>query len=81
MLLFWAEEHEESVYNQYISEVRNFRMCLEAQEEHLIRQIRTPLDRDDLEQSVMRIAEQEVENPALKQYILLYPSFYYIVSN
>uniref|UniRef100_A0A4W5PSY5 Dystonin n=1 Tax=Hucho hucho TaxID=62062 RepID=A0A4W5PSY5_9TELE len=54
------EEHEESVYNLYISEVRNFRMRLEAQEEHLIRQIRTPLDRDDLEQSVLRITEQEV---------------------
>uniref|UniRef100_A0A8C7UIP2 Dystonin n=1 Tax=Oncorhynchus mykiss TaxID=8022 RepID=A0A8C7UIP2_ONCMY len=53
------EEHEESVYNLYISEVRNFRMRLEAQEEHLIRQIRTPLDRDDLEQSVLRITEQE----------------------
>uniref|UniRef100_A0A8C7KHR9 Dystonin n=1 Tax=Oncorhynchus kisutch TaxID=8019 RepID=A0A8C7KHR9_ONCKI len=53
------EEHEESVYNLYISEVRNFRMRLEAQEEHLIRQIRTPLDRDDLEQSILRITEQE----------------------
>ncbi|KAM3862819.1 dystonin [Diretmus argenteus] len=53
------EEHEESVYNHYISEVRNFRMHLEAHEEHLIRQIRTPLDRDDLEQSLQRITEHE----------------------
>uniref|UniRef100_A0A8C4Z269 Dystonin n=1 Tax=Gadus morhua TaxID=8049 RepID=A0A8C4Z269_GADMO len=53
------EEHEESQYNHYISEVRNFRMHLEAHEEHLIRKIRTPLDRDDLEQSQLRISEQE----------------------
>uniref|UniRef100_A0A673BHL4 Dystonin n=1 Tax=Sphaeramia orbicularis TaxID=375764 RepID=A0A673BHL4_9TELE len=53
------EEHEESVYNHYISEIRNFRMHLEAHEEHLIRQIRTPLERDDLEQSLQRIAEHE----------------------
>ena len=55
-----SEEHEESQYNHYISEVRNFRMHLEAHEEHLIRKIRTPLDRDDLEQSLLRITEQEV---------------------
>uniref|UniRef100_A0A8C7USD3 Dystonin n=1 Tax=Oncorhynchus mykiss TaxID=8022 RepID=A0A8C7USD3_ONCMY len=61
------EEHEESVYNLYISEVRNFRMRLEAQEEHLIRQIRTPLDRDDLEQSVLRITEQEKKKAELDQ--------------
>ncbi|XP_052330106.1 dystonin-like isoform X21 [Oncorhynchus keta] len=61
------EEHEESVYNLYISEVRNFRMRLEAQEEHLIRQIRTPLDRDDLEQSILRIAEQEKKKAELDQ--------------
>uniref|UniRef100_A0A8C5B1R8 Dystonin n=1 Tax=Gadus morhua TaxID=8049 RepID=A0A8C5B1R8_GADMO len=54
------EEHEESQYNHYISEVRNFRMHLEAHEEHLIRKIRTPLDRDDLEQSQLRISEQEM---------------------
>ena len=35
-------------------------MHLEAHEEHLIRKIRTPLDRDDLEQSLLRITEQEV---------------------
>ena len=35
-------------------------MRLEAHEEQLIRQIRTPLDRDDLQQSIMRITEQEV---------------------
>lgn len=55
-----TEEHEESVYNNYISELRNFRMHLEAYEEHLIRQIRTPLERDDLEQSLQRIGEHEV---------------------
>ncbi|KAJ0005102.1 hypothetical protein NQD34_011316 [Periophthalmus magnuspinnatus] len=53
------EEHQESVYNHYISEIRNFRMHLEAHEEHLIRQIRTPLERDDLDQSLLRITEQE----------------------
>ncbi|XP_078788478.1 dystonin isoform X43 [Oryzias latipes] len=53
------EEHEESVNNHYISEIRNFRMHLEAHEEHLIRQIRTPLERDDLEQSLQRITEHE----------------------
>lgn len=55
-----TEEREESVYNNYISEIRNFRMHLEAHEEHLIRQIRTPLERDDLEQSLQRIKEHEV---------------------
>uniref|UniRef100_A0A3B3HYJ8 SH3 domain-containing protein n=1 Tax=Oryzias latipes TaxID=8090 RepID=A0A3B3HYJ8_ORYLA len=54
-----TEEHEESVNNHYISEIRNFRMHLEAHEEHLIRQIRTPLERDDLEQSLQRITEHE----------------------
>ena len=60
------EEHEESQYNHYISEVRNFRMHLEAHEEHLIRKIRTPLDRDDLEQSQLRISEQEVRTSTAK---------------
>uniref|UniRef100_A0AAR2JH65 Dystonin n=1 Tax=Pygocentrus nattereri TaxID=42514 RepID=A0AAR2JH65_PYGNA len=54
------EEHEESVYNLFISEVRNFRMRVEAHEEQLIRHIRTPLDRDDLQASMQRINEQEV---------------------
>lgn len=58
--LWLTEEHEESVYNTFISEIRNFRMRLEGHEEQLIRQIRTPLDRDDVQQSIMRIAEQEV---------------------
>ncbi|XP_063775378.1 dystonin [Pseudophryne corroboree] len=53
------EEQEESVYNLYTSEIRNFRVRLENCEERLIRQIRTPLDRDDLHESVLRIAEQE----------------------
>lgn len=48
------------MYNHYISEIRNFRMHLEAHEEHLIRQLRTPLERDDLEQSLQRITEHEV---------------------
>ncbi|XP_030234351.1 dystonin isoform X7 [Gadus morhua] len=61
------EEHEESQYNHYISEVRNFRMHLEAHEEHLIRKIRTPLDRDDLEQSQLRISEQEKKMSELDQ--------------
>lgn len=59
-LLWSTEEHEESVYNLFISEVRNFRMRVEAHEEQLIRQIRTPLDRDDLQASMQRITEQEV---------------------
>lgn len=48
------------MYNHYISELRNFRMHLEAHEEHLIRQLRTPLERDDLEQSLQRITEHKV---------------------
>ncbi|XP_056291894.1 dystonin isoform X13 [Pseudoliparis swirei] len=61
------EEHEESVYNHYISEIRNFRMHLEAQEEHLIRQLRTPLERDDLEQSLQRITEHEGKTAELNK--------------
>ncbi|XP_029376147.1 dystonin isoform X3 [Echeneis naucrates] len=61
------EEHEESVYNNYISEIRNFRMHLEAHEEHLIRQIRTPLERDDLEQSLQRITEHERKTAEMNQ--------------
>ncbi|XP_053769642.1 dystonin isoform X12 [Desmodus rotundus] len=53
------EEQEESVYNLYISEVRNMRLRLENCEDRLIRQIRTPLERDDLHESVFRITEQE----------------------
>ncbi|XP_042313307.1 dystonin [Sceloporus undulatus] len=53
------EEHEESVFNLYISEVRNIRLRLENCEDRLIRQIRTPLERDDLHESVFRISEQE----------------------
>ncbi|XP_051506822.1 dystonin-like [Myxocyprinus asiaticus] len=64
------EEQEESVYNLFISEVRNFRMRVEAHEEQLIRKIRTPLDRDDLQECVLRITEQEkkkVELESLKE--------------
>ncbi|KAM9240272.1 dystonin [Leptosomus discolor] len=53
------EEQEESIYNLYISEVRNIRLRLESCEEQLIRQIRTPMERDDLHESVFRISEQE----------------------
>ncbi|KAM9076059.1 dystonin isoform 1-T1 [Megaptera novaeangliae] len=53
------EEQEESAYNLYISEVRNLRLRLESCEDRLIRQIRTPLERDDLHESVFRISEQE----------------------
>lgn len=59
-LFLSTEEHEESVYNLYISEVRNIRLRLETCEERLIRQIRTPMERDDLHESVFRISEQEV---------------------
>ncbi|XP_076019188.1 dystonin isoform X10 [Genypterus blacodes] len=59
------EEHEESLYNHYISEIRNFRRHLEGHEEHLIRQIRTPLERDDLEQSLQRITEHEKQTTEL----------------
>lgn len=57
---FPIEEHEESIYNQYISEVRNIRLRLENCEDRLIRQLRTPLERDDLHESVCRVSEQEV---------------------
>ncbi|NXJ64455.1 DYST protein, partial [Rostratula benghalensis] len=53
------EEQEESIYNLYISEVRNIRLQLESCEERLIRQIRTPMERDDPEESLPRISEQE----------------------
>ncbi|XP_069582844.1 dystonin isoform X4 [Ranitomeya imitator] len=53
------EEQEESVYNLYTSEIRNFRLRLENSEERLIRHIRTPLDRDDLHESALRISDQE----------------------
>ncbi|KAL6101743.1 dst [Pungitius sinensis] len=61
------EEQEESVYNHYISEIRNFRMHLEAYEEHLIRQLRTPLERDDLEQSLHCITEHEKKSAELNK--------------
>ncbi|NXD37277.1 DYST protein, partial [Copsychus sechellarum] len=53
------EEQEESIYNLYISEVRNIRLRLESCEERLIRQIRTPMERDDVHDNVLRISEQE----------------------
>nr|XP_057914422.1 dystonin isoform X19 [Doryrhamphus excisus] len=62
------EEHEESLFNSYISEIRNFRMHVEAHEEHLIRQIRTPLERDDVYQSLHRINEQEKKMAELNKF-------------
>ncbi|XP_061203848.1 dystonin isoform X2 [Neopsephotus bourkii] len=53
------EEQEESVYNLYISEVRNIRLRLESCEERLIQQIRTPVERDDVHENLVRISEQE----------------------
>ncbi|KAM6355833.1 dystonin-like [Podargus strigoides] len=53
------EEQEECIYNLYISKVRNIRLQLESCEERLIRQIRTPVERDGIDESVRRIAEQE----------------------
>ncbi|NXM67976.1 DYST protein, partial [Serilophus lunatus] len=53
------EEQEESIYNLYISEVRNVRLRLESCEERLIQQIRTPMERDDVHENVLRISEQE----------------------
>ncbi|KAM4834550.1 dystonin isoform 5-T5 [Thomomys bottae] len=53
------EEQEESVYNLYISEVRNIRLRLESCEDRLIRQIRAPLERDDVHESGLRLTEQE----------------------
>uniref|UniRef100_A0A8C3RHT7 Dystonin n=1 Tax=Cyanoderma ruficeps TaxID=181631 RepID=A0A8C3RHT7_9PASS len=60
------EEQEESIYNLYISEVRNIRLRLESCEERLIRQIRTPMERDDVHENVLRISEQEKELDRLK---------------
>lgn len=75
----WStEEHEESVYNHFISEVRNFRMCVEAHEEQVIRQIRSPLERDDLKAIMQRIIDQEVHNliwPTLSLTIMQLLSF------
>ncbi|XP_077437935.1 dystonin isoform X6 [Vanacampus margaritifer] len=62
------EEHEESLYNHYISEIRNFRIHLEAHEEQLIRKLRTPLDRDDVYQSLQRITEQEKKMDDLNKF-------------
>uniref|UniRef100_A0A8C6NEQ8 Dystonin n=1 Tax=Melopsittacus undulatus TaxID=13146 RepID=A0A8C6NEQ8_MELUD len=53
------EEQEESIYNLYISEVRNIRLRLESCEERLIQQIRTPVERDDVHENLVRISEQE----------------------
>uniref|UniRef100_A0A8C6JWQ9 Uncharacterized protein n=1 Tax=Melopsittacus undulatus TaxID=13146 RepID=A0A8C6JWQ9_MELUD len=60
------EEQEESIYNLYISEVRNIRLRLESCEERLIQQIRTPVERDDVHENLVRISEQEKELDRLK---------------
>lgn len=57
-----SEEQEESIYNLYISEVRNIRLRLESCEERLIQQIRTPVERDDVHENLVRISEQEVSS-------------------
>uniref|UniRef100_A0A672VG03 Dystonin n=1 Tax=Strigops habroptila TaxID=2489341 RepID=A0A672VG03_STRHB len=60
------EEQEESVYNLYISEVRNIRLRLENCEERLIQQIRTPVERDDHCQSPFILQELKKELDRLK---------------
>uniref|UniRef100_A0A4W3JSC6 Dystonin n=1 Tax=Callorhinchus milii TaxID=7868 RepID=A0A4W3JSC6_CALMI len=64
------EEQEESACNLFISEVRNIRLRVENCEERLIRQIRTPLERDDLQESVQRISEQEKLKSELEELIV-----------
>ncbi|XP_053730813.1 dystonin isoform X3 [Synchiropus splendidus] len=61
------DKQDESVYNSYISELRNFRMHLEAHEQQLIRQIRTQLARDDPEQTRVRIVDQERKRTELNK--------------
>uniref|UniRef100_UPI00398EBE39 dystonin isoform X2 n=1 Tax=Pristiophorus japonicus TaxID=55135 RepID=UPI00398EBE39 len=63
------EEQEESAGNRFISEVRNIRLRVENCEKRLIRQIRTPLERDDLQESVQRICEQEKLKSELEELI------------
>lgn len=43
-------------------------MRVEAHEEHLIRQVRSALERDDLKAIMQRIAEQEVRLPLLNTF-------------
>ncbi|XP_067876269.1 microtubule-actin cross-linking factor 1 isoform X9 [Heterodontus francisci] len=64
------EEQEESACNLFISEVRNIRLRVENCEKRLIRQIRTPLERDDLQESVQRISEQEKLKSELEELIV-----------
>ncbi|XP_078069449.1 dystonin isoform X8 [Mustelus asterias] len=63
------EEQEESACNRFISEVRNIRLRVENCEKRLIRQIRTPLERDDLQESVQKISEQEKLKRELEELI------------
>ncbi|XP_078255159.1 dystonin isoform X4 [Rhinoraja longicauda] len=63
------EEQEESACNLFISELRNIRLRVENCEKRLIRQIRTPLERDDLQESVQRISEQEKLKSELEELI------------
>ncbi|XP_048386213.1 dystonin isoform X1 [Stegostoma tigrinum] len=64
------EEQEESACNRFISELRNIRLRVENCEKRLIRQIRTPLERDDLQESVQRITEQEKLKSELEELIV-----------
>ncbi|XP_067840170.1 microtubule-actin cross-linking factor 1 isoform X9 [Heptranchias perlo] len=64
------EEQEESACNLFISEVRNIRLRVENCEKRLIRQIRAPLERDDLQESVQRISEQETLKSELEELIV-----------
>eukprot|EP00061_Rhincodon_typus_P017685 g46484.t1 len=64
------EEQEESACNRFISELRNIRLRVENCEKRLIREIRTPLERDDLQESVQRITEQEKLKSELEELIV-----------
>ncbi|XP_038656562.1 dystonin isoform X4 [Scyliorhinus canicula] len=63
------EEQEESACNRFISEVRNIRLRVENCEKRLIRQIRTPMERDDLQESVQKISQQEKLKRELEELI------------
>ncbi|XP_069742163.1 microtubule-actin cross-linking factor 1 isoform X17 [Narcine bancroftii] len=64
------EEQEESACNLFISEVRTIRLRMENCEKRLICQIRTPLERDDLQESVQRISEQEKLKSELEELVV-----------
>uniref|UniRef100_S4RYB2 Plectin n=1 Tax=Petromyzon marinus TaxID=7757 RepID=S4RYB2_PETMA len=63
-----AEEEGESLCGSLLSRLQKVRLRLEGCEERVIRQIRTPLDPSDpLQDSLQRIAEQEVACAAVVQ--------------